>query len=216
MDAGDNTDLIQMKEGMLLLRSKLLVLISKMKDFALTHASTPTLGYTHCQPAQLTTIGKRCVMWLQDFVMDIGELSRLIDTLPLRGVKGTVGTQATFLELFEGDHDLVLELDRRVCQAMGFKKSIDVTGQTYSRKLDFFVLSALSGLAQSAYKMCGDIRLLASMKEIGRRQYFIRISILFNSVLQRSRLKSRRLVRVQWHTNGIQCALNVCVLYRAI
>jgi adenylosuccinate lyase len=157
-----------MKEALQLLRNKVLTLLKTMKHFAEKYASTPTLGYTHCQPAQLTTIGKRCVMWMQDIALDLGELNRLIDTLPMRGVKGTTGTQATFLELFGGDHGKVLELDRKVCAAMGFSRSIPVSGQTYTRKLDYFVLSALSGFAQSAYKMCGDIRLLASMKEIGK------------------------------------------------
>jgi adenylosuccinate lyase len=193
-----------MKEGLQLLRNKMVVLVNTMKGFAEKYASTPTLGYTHCQPAQLTTIGKRCVMWLQDFIFDFHELSRLIDTLPMRGVKGTTGTQATFLELFNGDHAKVLELDRKVCTSMGFGRSIAVTGQTYSRKLDFFVLSALSGLAQSAYKMCSDIRLLASMKEIGT--YCLNL-VIFSKwrPSQRSRLRKRRLARVQWRTNATPC-----------
>jgi adenylosuccinate lyase len=165
---GDNTDLIQMKESMQLVKNKVVKLLSVMKDFAVKYKEMPALGFTHFQAAQLTTVGKRCALWMQDFVLDYHELERLIDDLPMRGVKGTTGTQATFLELFNGDHEKVKTLNKMVCEKMGFSKWIGVSGQTYTRKIDFMVLSALSGLAQSAYKMCGDIRLLASMKEIGK------------------------------------------------
>jgi adenylosuccinate lyase len=165
---GDNTDLIQMKESLLLLRNKTVNLLKIMKDFAAKYRATPTLGFTHYQPAQLTTIGKRCTLWMQDITMDFDEIQRLMDELPMRGVKGTTGTQATFLELFDGDHEKVKKLNVLVCNKMGFNKWIPVSGQTYTRKIDYQVLSALSGLGQSAYKMCGDIRLLASMKEIGK------------------------------------------------
>jgi len=164
---GDNTDLIQMKESLLLVKSKIVKLLSIMKGFAAKYRDMPTLGFTHYQPAQLTTVGKRCTLWMQDLVLDYHEVSRLAEDLPMRGVKGTTGTQATFLELFNGDHEKVKALNKAVCDKMGFSKWICVSGQTYTRKLDYMVLSALSGLAQSAYKMCGDIRLLASMKEIG-------------------------------------------------
>eukprot|EP01031_Cornospumella_fuschlensis_P036697 gene36697-44518_t len=163
---GDNTDLVQMRESLQLVLSKLAALLRIMKQFALSHKQLPTLGFTHLQPAQLTTVGKRCALWMQDFVLDIEEVDRLIRELPLRGVKGTTGTQATFLELFNGDHGKVQELDRLVCRKMGFQKSICLSGQTYTRKLDYKVLSALSEVGQSAQKMCTDIRLLASMKEI--------------------------------------------------
>lgn len=165
---GDNTDLIQMKESLMLVKSKIIKLLDIMKAFSLKYKDMPALGFTHYQPAQLTTVGKRCTLWMQDLVLDYHEVCRLIDELPMRGVKGTTGTQATFLELFNGDHDKVKALNKAVCGKMGFSKWISVSGQTYTRKLDFMVLSALSGLAQSAYKMCGDIRLLASMKEIGK------------------------------------------------
>lgn len=165
---GDNTDIIQMKESLVLLRNKTIQLMKIMKDFALAQKSVPTLGFTHFQPAQLTTIGKRASLWLQDIVFDFNEVNRLIDELPLRGVKGTTGTQATFLELFDGDHEKVKSLNVLVCTKMGFDKWIPVSGQTYTRKIDYLVLSSLSGLGQSAYKMCSDIRLLASMKEIGK------------------------------------------------
>mmetsp|Transcript_22865 Transcript_22865/g.23095 ORF Transcript_22865/g.23095 Transcript_22865/m.23095 type:complete len:479 (-) Transcript_22865:209-1645(-) len=163
---GDNTDLIQMKESLTLVRKKIVKLLATMKIFAETYKDMPTLGFTHFQPAQLTTVGKRCTLWMQDFVFDLEEIDRLITELPFRGVKGTTGTQATFLELFDGDHEKVKELNKKVCAKMGFSKWVSVSGQTYTRKIDFMVVSALSGVAQSAYKMCGDIRLLANMKEI--------------------------------------------------
>jgi len=163
---GDNTDLIQMKESMKLIRKKLVKLLVVMKVFAEKYKDLPTLGFTHYQPAQLTTVGKRCALWMQDFALDFGEIDRLINELPFRGVKGTTGTQATFLELFDGDHEKVKDLNRKVCEKMGFAKWVSVSGQTYTRKLDYMVVSALSGLAQSAYKMCGDIRLLANLKEV--------------------------------------------------
>ena len=164
---GDNTDIIQMRKSFVLLRNKTVKLFAIMKDFAEKYKATPTLGFTHFQPAQLTTIGKRCSLWLQDLVFDFNEIQRQIETLPMRGVKGTTGTQATFLELFDGDHEKVKRLNVLVCNKMGFEKWIPVAGQTYTRKIDYAVLSALSGIGQSAYKMCSDIRLLASMKEIG-------------------------------------------------
>lgn len=163
---GDNTDIIQMKESLVLVRSKLVKLLDIMKVFALKYANMPCLGFTHCQAAQLSTVGKRCTLWMQDLLIDLHEIDRLIDELPMRGVKGTTGTQATFLELFDGDHEKVKTLNRLVCAKMGFSKWQPVSGQTYTRKYDYMVLCALSGLGQSAYKMCGDIRLLASMKEI--------------------------------------------------
>jgi adenylosuccinate lyase len=163
---GDNTDLIQMKDSLILLRSKLLKVLSHMRDFAVKYKNLPTLGFTHYQPAQLTTVGKRCTLWMQDLVLDFSEIDRMICDLPFRGVKGTTGTQASFLELFDGDHEKVKMLNKKVCDAMGFSKCIAVSGQTYTRKIDFMVLNTLAGLAQSAYKMCGDIRLLANLKEV--------------------------------------------------
>ncbi len=124
------------------------------------------MGYTHYQPAQTTTVGKRASLWLQDFWLDFQHLEDQIQSLPFRGVKGTTGTQASFLDLFDGDHDKVKQLNARVAELMNFRKVLPVSGQTYSRKLDYFILSILSGIAQSAYKMAGDIRLLASMKEM--------------------------------------------------
>jgi len=163
---GDNTDLVQLREGMLLLRRKLVKLFKIMKKFAEDYRALPTLGFTHYQPAQLTTVGKRCTLWMQDLLLDFQRLEYEIEWLPMRGVKGTTGTQASFLELFNGDHDKVKALNSRVCELMGFQKAIPVSGQTYTRKIDYNILSMLSGIASSAYKMCGDIRLLSNLKEI--------------------------------------------------
>jgi adenylosuccinate lyase len=163
---GDNTDLVQLREGLKLVKRKLLKVLATLKTFAIKYKDLPTLGFTHYQPAQLTTVGKRCTLWMQDLLLDLERVDHEIESLPMRGVKGTTGTQASFLELFDGDHEKVKALNQRVCELMGFSKSIAVSGQTYTRKLDFFILSVLSGIAQSAYKMCGDIRLLANLKEV--------------------------------------------------
>lgn len=162
----DNTELIQMRESLQLLRGKLLSLIAAMADQAEGLAGLPTLGFTHYQPAQLTTVGKRICLWLQDFLFDFQELERQLETFPFRGVKGTTGTQASYLKLFDGDHDKVRELNARVTDLMGFSSAIPVSGQTYTRKLDTMVLNTLAGIASSAYKMAGDIRLLMNLKEV--------------------------------------------------
>jgi len=162
----DNTDLIIMREAMRLLCNRLAGVIDRLADFAMRYKDLPCLGYTHFQPAQPTTVGKRACLWLQDFVLDLEELEHRIERLPFRGVKGTVGTQASFLELLNGDAEKVEKLDRLVCEKMSFANSLDITGQTYTRKLDWQVLQGLSGIAQSASKMANDIRLLASLKEI--------------------------------------------------
>jgi adenylosuccinate lyase len=163
---GDNTDLIQIRESLKLIKRKLVKVIAILKDFAMEHRNLPTLGFTHYQPAQLTTVGKRATLWMQDLLIDLERISYEIEHLPMRGVKGTTGTQASFLELFDGDHDKVKALNLRVCELMGFSTAIPVSGQTYTRKIEFYVLSVLSAIAQSAYKMCGDIRLLANLKEV--------------------------------------------------
>ncbi len=162
----DNTELIQMREGMKILRRKLLKLIAQLADFCEANKALPTLGFTHFQPAQLTTVGKRFSLYLQDFVFDFERLNHELDTLPFRSVKGTTGTQASFLELFDGDHEKCRRLERDVAAAMGFDRVVAVSGQTYTRKIDYFVLSTLSGIAQSAAKMANDIRLLAHLKEL--------------------------------------------------
>jgi len=161
----DNTDVIQLKEAMILTQQRLVTVIECMEKFARKYRDMPTLGFTHYQPAQLVTVGKRCSLWLQNFVMDAETLDHLIKTLPMRGAKGTTGTQASYLSLFENDGKKVRELDRRVCALMGFKRALPVTGQTYTRKIDFQVLSALSGIAQSAHKLAVDVRLLMNLRE---------------------------------------------------
>ncbi|MFT7465113.1 MAG: adenylosuccinate lyase [Pseudohongiellaceae bacterium] len=162
----DNSELLQMRDGLDILLPMVWASIASLSDFARRYAHLPTLGFTHFQPAQPTTVGKRACLWIQDLADDARELSRLRNELPFRGVKGTTGTQASYLALFDGDHTKVRELDERVTKAMGFERSCGVTGQTYSRKTDFAVLAALSGLAQSAGKMATDLRLLAHLKEI--------------------------------------------------
>ncbi|MBL4934600.1 adenylosuccinate lyase [Clostridium sp. YIM B02515] len=163
---GDNTDLIIMKEGLLLIRKKLINTINALAAFALKYKSVPTLGFTHFQPAQLTTVGKRATLWMQDLVLDLENLDYVIETLRFRGVKGTTGTQASFMELFDGDENKIKQLDKFVTEKMGFKESYAVTGQTYPRKVDSIVLNTLSEIAQSAYKFSNDLRLLQSMKEV--------------------------------------------------
>ncbi|EYE88204.1 adenylosuccinate lyase [Fervidicella metallireducens AeB] len=164
---GDNTDAIIMKDALLLIRIKLLHCINNLKEFSLKYKALPTLAFTHLQPAQLTTVGKRATLWLQDLISDLELLNFCIDNIKLLGVKGTTGTQASFLELFDGDHEKVKRLDEIVCEKMGFKeKYFYVTGQTYPRKQDMFVLNCLSSIAQSAYKFSNDIRILQSLKEI--------------------------------------------------
>jgi adenylosuccinate lyase len=162
----DNAEIMAMREGIRLLRKQLISVIAVMRDFALAWRSTPTLGFTHFQPAQATTVGKRACLWLQDLVHDLEDLEHAETTLRFRGVKGTTGTQASFLELFDGDHRKVRELDARVTQAMGFERSFGVTGQTYPRQMDFRVAQVLSSIAQSAHKFATDLRLLANKKEI--------------------------------------------------
>lgn len=162
----DNTELIQMKDSAQLIRRRLLGLIAALRAFAHKHKDLPTLGFTHYQPAQLTTVGKRAALWLHDSLIDFTHLQRLIDDLPFRGAKGTTGTQASFMALFDGDHEKVKQLDRMVTRRMGFQRTVPVSGQTYSRKYDFIVVSTLSGIAQSAHKMAGDIRLLMNLREM--------------------------------------------------
>lgn len=162
----DNSELMAMREGLAILRGQLVSLIAALRGFALEWRSLPTLGFTHFQPAQATTVGKRACLWLQDLVHDLEELEHAESRIYFRGVKGTTGTQASFLELFDGDHARVRELDVRVTKRMGFDRSFGVTGQTYPRQLDFRVAQVLSQIAQSAHKFATDIRLLAHRREI--------------------------------------------------
>lgn len=162
----DNTDLLLMREGLTIVRDRLVAVIDRLAAFAAQYRDLPTLGFTHLQPAQPTTVGKRACLWAYDLVQDLEEIEHRIATLKARGVKGTTGTQASFLELFHGDHAKVLELDRRVAAKMGFGATYAVTGQTYSRKVDAQVIDALAGIAGSAHKTATDLRLLQSRKEI--------------------------------------------------
>jgi adenylosuccinate lyase len=163
---GDNTDLIQMKQGLTELKKKLVSLLKKMKDFAIKEKDRPALGFTHFQAAQLTTVGKRTCLWMNEFVLDLEEIEFCLDTLRFRGVKGTTGTQASFMELFNNDEKKVKKLDDMVTERMGFDKKFIIAGQTYTRKVDSRVMQCLSSLAQSAHKTTNDIRLLQNLKEI--------------------------------------------------
>ena len=163
---GDNTDLIQIKDGLDIIKTKLVNVISEMSKFAMANKDLPTLGFTHFQAAQLTTVGKRATLWMQDLVIDIENIDFVLAKLKLRGVKGTTGTQASFMNLFEGDEEKIKSLDTYVAEKMGFEKSYGVTGQTYPRKIDSIILNTLSEVAQSAYKFSNDLRLLQSIKEI--------------------------------------------------
>jgi adenylosuccinate lyase len=153
-------------DGLEIIKSKLVNVLDKLRTFALKYKDLPTLGFTHLQPAQLTTVGKRATLWMQDLTMDYVNLVHLQDTLKLRGVKGTTGTQASFMELFEGDENKVKELEKLVVKKLGYDKVYGVTGQTYPRKFDYNTLCVLSQIAQSAYKFSNDVRILQNMKEI--------------------------------------------------
>jgi len=165
---GDNTDVIVMRDAMQLIRGKLLTVISNLAKFAEEWKNQPCLAYTHCQPAQLTTVGKRATLWLNELLMDLEELDSRIDRLKLLGSKGTTGTQASFVELFGGDSDKIRALEQKIAVEMGFAPDavVPVSGQTYSRKVDTMVLNMLSGIAQSAMKFANDMRLLQSFKEM--------------------------------------------------
>ncbi len=163
---GDNTDIIIMREALQLVRKKLINVIAALAGFAEKYADLPTLGFTHFQPAQPTTVGKRATLWLNDLAMDLADLDYVIGSLKMLGSKGTTGTQASFLELFGGDHEKCKAADKRIAEKMGFSECYPVSGQTYSRKVDFRVLSVLAGIAQSAHKFSNDIRLLQHLKEV--------------------------------------------------
>lgn len=162
---GDNTDIIQMKAGLLQIKKLLVNAIAALSDFAEKYKNVPTLAYTHFQAAQPTTVGKRATLWLQDLLMDLNRLEYELSSLKLLGCKGTTGTSASFLELFGGDTDKVKKLEKLIAEKMGFDSCVAVSGQTYSRKIDSFVLNTLSNIAQSCAKMATDLRLLAHMKE---------------------------------------------------
>jgi len=162
----DNADVLIQREGLRLLLGRLLAVLGLLERFARSYAALPCLAYTHFQPAQLTTVGKRATLWMQDFALDVEEMVHRLETIRLRGCKGTTGTQASFLELFKGDHDKVRELERRIAEKLGLPRVYPVTGQTYTRKGDSVILDTLSGIAQSAAKMAGDLRLLQHEGEV--------------------------------------------------
>ena len=163
---GDNTDMIIMKKALSLVREKLLAVIKNLRDFADTYKALPALAYTHLQPAQLTTVGKRAALWLYELTLDLHDLDFVSDSLALLGQKGTTGTQASFMELFEGDTAKIDKLEAMIAADFGFEKVVPVSGQTYSRKFDSRVMNVLSGIAQSAYKFANDMRILQSFKEM--------------------------------------------------
>ena len=165
---GDNTDIIVMRQGLELIRKKLIGVLAKLAHFAKEYKDMPCMAYTHCQPAQPTTVGKRATLWANELVMDLNEIDHRLATLQLRGVKGTTGTQASFMELFKGDADKIRAVDASIAEEMGFDREavIPVSGQTYSRKVDAFILNALAGIAQSCMKFATDLRLLANFKEM--------------------------------------------------
>ncbi|MDY5022674.1 MAG: adenylosuccinate lyase [Blautia sp.] len=163
---GDNTDIIVMTEALKLVRKKLVNVIAELSKFADTYKAQPTLAFTHFQPAQPTTVGKRATLWTQEFLLDLEDLEYVISTMKLLGSKGTTGTQASFLELFDGDQETIDKIDPMIAEKMGFKECYPVSGQTYSRKVDTRVLNVLAGIAASAHKMSNDIRLLQHLKEV--------------------------------------------------
>ncbi len=163
---GDNTDIILMTEGLRLVRRKLINVMAELARFADSYKNQPTLAFTHFQPAQPTTVGKRATLWLQELCLDLEDLDHVLGSMKLLGSKGTTGTQASFLELFEGDHDKCRRADQMIAEKMGFEGCYPVSGQTYSRKVDTRVLNVLAGIAQSAHKFSNDIRLLQHLKEI--------------------------------------------------
>ncbi len=163
---GDNTDIIVMRQGMELVRDKLCTVIQLLADFADQYKQLPCLAYTHLQPAQLTTVGKRATLWINELLMDYEELESRLANLSLLGQKGTTGTQASFMDLFNGDGEKIDQLEQMIAHEMGFERVVPVSGQTYSRKVDAQILNTLSGIAQSAYKFANDLRILASFKEM--------------------------------------------------
>ena len=163
---GDNTDIIVMTEALKLVRKKLVNVIAELSKFAAQYKDQPTLAFTHFQPAQPTTVGKRATLWTQEFLMDLEDLEYVLSTMKLLGSKGTTGTQASFLELFDGDQETIDKIDPMIAEKMGFKSCYSVSGQTYSRKVDTRVLNILAGIAASAHKMSNDIRLLQHLKEV--------------------------------------------------
>ncbi len=207
---GDNTDIIVMHSALILIRKKVINCIDRLASFAYKYRELPTLGFTHFQPAQLTTVGKRATLWLMDLLLDLEDINYTISKIMLRGVKGTTGTQASFLSLFDGDHEKVKKLDELVAKKLGFNNSFPVTGQTYSRKLDYKIISVLSGIAQSLHKMTNDIRLLQHLKEV--EEPFEKSQIGSSAMAyKRNPMRSERIASLARYiiTNALNPALTV-------
>jgi len=199
---GDNADLIMLRDGLEILLPKLARVISRLADFAKEYKDMPTLGFTHLQPAQLTTVGKRACLWLQELVMDEQNIRLAKESLRFRGVKGTTGTQASFLQLFDGDHEKVKKLNSLVTEKAGFSSSFLITGQTYSRKVDTDVIARLSSFGATAHKICTDIRLLASRKEI--EEPFEKSQIGSSAMAyKRNPMRSERVCSLARHLMGL-------------
>jgi len=209
---GDNTDLILLRDGLDILLPKVARCISRLAKFAEQYKDLPTLGFTHLQPAQLTTVGKRACLWIQELVMDEMNLRETRNNLRFRGVKGTTGTQASFMQLFEGDHNKVKELDAKVTAKAGFQRSYAVTGQTYSRKVDADVMSRLSSMGATAHKIATDIRLLASRKEV--EEPFEKTQIGSSAMAyKRNPMRSERVCSLARHLiTLVQSPLNTCAV----
>ncbi len=204
---GDNTDLIQMREGLLLVKKRLMMTLQKLSKFAMEYKGMPTLGFTHYQPAQLTTVGKRACLWIQELALDVEELDFVLESLRFRGVKGTTGTQASFLALFEGDHQKVQALDEKVTKASGFSKKFTITGQTYSRKVDSRVMAVLSSISQSLAKMATDLRLLQNLKEV--EEPFEKQQIGSSAMAyKRNPMRSERICSLSRFVQGLTSSVN--------
>ena len=218
---GDNTDVIIMTEALKLIRNKLVGVLRVLSHFAREYKDLPTLAFTHFQPAQPTTVGKRATLWMQDLLMDLEDVEYQLSKAKLLGCKGTTGTQASFLELFEGDHEKCRQLDEKIAQKMGYEKCFPVSGQTYSRKLDSQMLNILSGIAQSAAKFSNDIRLLQHLKEVELWILFIHkiskkqiaLYSLLLSVHEYSPLKRGRSALRPWLTSATPCAASALPLW---
>ena len=199
----DNADILMLRDALTLVREKVLEVIRRLRAFALEYKDLPTLGYTHLQPAQLTTVGKRATLWMQDLLMDLDEVNFALSSLKLLGNRGATGTQESFMKLFDGDGEKVDELERRIAHKVGMEKCFAVSGQTYPRKLDSRVLGALSGIAQSAYKFAQDLRLLQSFREVEARRI---CGCCSPSARWKSRLRRARSAPRPWPTSATPCA----------
>ena len=203
----DNADLILMRHGLELLRGNAVRIVAALAEFAVRWRDVPTLGYTHLQPAQLTTVGKRATLWIQDLALDVAEIDHRLSTMPFRGIKGATGTQASFLELFGGDHDKVRQLDRLVTAKMKFAASIPVSGQTYTRKVDAQILATIAGIAATAGKFSSDVRMLQAFNEI--EEPFEREQIGSSAMAyKRNPMRSERIAALARFVIGLEANAN--------